>query len=146
MKKGLIVVRLILCFLSGGIATASLANPHEIPMQVFISSSMPHEALKQLFHESRVIPVHFVIRGLINNSIHDTQRFLMGFPEEEQPSILIDPIAFERYKIKNVPAFVEVQSTCSDTKMEQGQCPYEKIAGMMGLQGASELLNKRDVG
>jgi len=68
---------------------------------VFISSTLPKNALKQLALESKKAPVRFIIKGLVNGSFHETAALV----KEIGVAIDIDPILFEKLNISQVPVF-----------------------------------------
>jgi type-F conjugative transfer system pilin assembly protein TrbC len=100
---------------------------------VFISSTMPMEALKKLSHQVTTLKkkgkrVRLVLRGMVQGSMLKTTSFSkeMGVP------IDLDPKLFEKFKIRHVPVFIE--------KTSQG---YRKIQGNVELDFALQKLGEQ---
>ena len=73
---------------------------------IFISSSLPEHLLKQMVLEAKKYNGILVMRGLINNSVRETVKYLQQFVMDEGDGIIIDPTLFQKYQIKLVPSFV----------------------------------------
>ena len=69
---------------------------------IFISKSIPKEALKAFAAFAKRQKARLVIRGMINNSLLETAKFV----EEIGHPVDIDPPLFQRHGIKTVPTFL----------------------------------------
>ena len=73
---------------------------------VFISLSMPAATLNRLLDQAQSAGATLVLRGLVRGSIRDTALQVRQLIGTRQVSVQIDPEAFDRYAITQVPAFV----------------------------------------
>ena len=85
---------------------------------IFVSFSMPKEALKTLALETKKHKAVLVIRGLIENSFLKTAMLLKDLGE----SVVLDPLLFREYNVVVAPTFIEVD-----------QAGYQKISGNITL-------------
>ena len=78
-----------------------------VTTQVFVSFSMPEPLLAQILSESARYHIPAVINGLIENSMPKTiQRIEALSKAVPNLNLQIDPTAFERFGIQQVPALV----------------------------------------
>lgn len=84
----------------------ALANTEKKPEQllIFVSLGMPKTTLKALYREAQAQGAVLVLRGLQNNSFKKTTQTL----QQLGIALQIDPLLFQKYQIKAVPAFVWV--------------------------------------
>ena len=76
-------------------------------MQVFVSFSMTNHLLIQTLTESTALHIPATLNGLYNNSMPETMQKIISLSKKiPNLSLQIDPIAFERYGIHQVPALV----------------------------------------
>ncbi len=73
---------------------------------VFISLSMPAPALNRLLDQAQNTGATLVLRGLVNGSLRDTALRVQQLIGTRQVSVQIDPEAFDRHAIQQVPTFV----------------------------------------
>ena len=82
---------------------------------VFVSFSMPLKLMSETLNESARLKIPAFINGLIDNSmpktIKEIQLLSSGIPNL---NLQIDPTAFERFKINQVPALVVEEGACFD--------------------------------
>lgn len=98
MKK--YVVLMLLGLMKGTFA----ATPS---IQVFISFSMPDQLLKQTLNESSRLHIPAIINGLYRDSMPETAKKILALTKMvPELNLQIDPIAFDRFGIKQVPALV----------------------------------------
>lgn len=90
------LILLIFLIFIGNIATAS--NRY-----IFVSFSMPDEALKAYYKEAEELQTTLVIRGLVNNNFLETRQKAL----ELSINFNIDPELFENYSVKSVPVIIE---------------------------------------
>jgi conjugal transfer pilus assembly protein TrbC len=76
-------------------------------VQVFVSFSMPNQLLSAVLTESARLQIPAILNGLIDNSMPKTvQRIQQLSKIVPNLNLQIDPTAFERFGIKQVPALV----------------------------------------
>lgn len=86
--------------------------------QVFISFSMPKMLLEQTIKDAANHNVPVVLNGLYQDSMQKTAVKLFELAKKApNASIQIDPIAFEKYGINQVPAFVASKGNQFDVVM-----------------------------
>lgn len=85
-------------------------------LYIFISFSMPNKMIKNYFIESQILKkkyntnIVFVLRGFYKNSFKATAEkigLLLKDLNKKDVAIIIDPINFKKYQIKQVPAFLQ---------------------------------------
>ena len=73
--------------------------------QVFVSLSMPERLLQQTLSESAHLNIPAFLNGLVDNSMPATVRRIQALSKTiPNLNLQIDPTAFERFGIKQVPA------------------------------------------
>lgn len=120
---------------------ASLRTDEKKPLNnvmVFISFSMPRASIIAYLREARVANASIVIRGLINNSFKETFKTVSELVKESNGGgIELNPIAFVKFHIKQVPTVVV---TNGNDCMRKENChidhDYDLLAGNIGLQAA----------
>lgn len=96
--------KLIMGLVMGLVITEAMSRPQA---QVFVSFSMPAQLLQQTLSESARLNIPAILNGLIDNSMPATvQRIQTLSKTVPNLNIQIDPTAFERFEIKQVPALV----------------------------------------
>lgn len=95
---------------------------------IFVSSSMPQESLKALFHQAQEVGATLIFRGLIEESFMKTKAFF----EALQINGEINPPLFETYGITQVPTFV----------IREGD-NYDSVQGNISLQEALILIRDK---
>ena len=101
---------------------------------VFVTLSMPDEALRALSREIEQVGGRVVIMGLIDNSFPKTQKRLMDL----QINVDIDPPLFEQFEVNEVPTFIHV-------KTEQGDYSktFDRLRGNVTLTYVLEQLSEQ---
>ena len=133
----------------GFILAAVIAVPLGIAMglllilMVFISLSMPEATLKRLVSQAALAKASLLIRGLLNGSLRDTVARTQALLAGQSVAFQIDPQAFERYAITQVPSFVLVREGADGTPCGdggRGSCAppndYVRLAGDVSLDYA----------
>jgi conjugal transfer pilus assembly protein TrbC len=87
---------------------------------VFISLSMPVATLNRLLDQAQSAGATLVLRGLVHGSIRDTALQVRQLIGTRQVSVQIDPEAFDRYAITQVPAFVLLAGLPNDPNSNAG--------------------------
>ena len=99
----------------------------------FLSSSLPDKELALLMKaaEAKNIPVYF--RGLINDNMDQTAKYMLNLIiNYKVRGVQIDPVRFERYGVKQVPALVK---KCGDR--------FDIVYGNVALSQALDMINQR---
>lgn len=82
---------------------------------VFVSFSMPETLMIETLQECERLHIPAVLNGLYQNSMGDTAKKIMVLSKSiPNLSLQIDPTAFERFNIHQVPALVVEQGNCFD--------------------------------
>lgn len=77
---------------------------------VFVSFSMPVQLMSETLRESARLHIPAVLNGLVNNSMPETVKKIQALSASiPNLNLQIDPTAFERFGIKQVPALVVEQ-------------------------------------
>ncbi|MCG0456767.1 type-F conjugative transfer system pilin assembly protein TrbC [Enterobacter cloacae complex sp. ECC445] len=92
----------------------------------FLSFSVPRDGLKQMIAQASRLHVPVLVNGLIDNDFHETVRVLFELIRTENAGgVQIDPLLFERYDIRAVPALVV---TC--------EAGYDRLTGNLRIKEA----------
>ena len=93
-------------------ATAASTKPS---VQVLVSFSMPQQLMSQTLVNAADLQIPAVLNGLHHNSMPETVK-LIGMLSNAIPNLQlqIDPTAFERFDVQQVPALVVSRSDCFD--------------------------------
>lgn len=82
---------------------------------LFVSFSMPEQLLIETLQESARLHIPATLNGLYQNSVEKTaQKVLLLTQAVPQLQLQIDPTAFERFNIQQVPALVVANNGCFD--------------------------------
>lgn len=95
---------------------------------IFVSFSMPDEALKAYYKEAEGLQATLVIRGLVNNNFLETRQKAL----ELSINFNIDPELFENYSVKSVPVIIEDDEFTG----------IKKVSGHIPLAAALELFKQ----
>lgn len=101
---------------------------------VFISFSMPNESVKGWMNDAARIHAPILIRGLVNNSFKDTVQKISTLVQDNRGGVQVDPTAFERFHITQVPAVVVQNTECPETQSCVDK--YDVIYGDVKLEYA----------
>ncbi len=123
-------------------------NRYESQVLVFISSSMPDTTVKNYLDQTREIGAAVVMRGLINDSFLDTQKYFHKVLEKDgsskQPGILIDPTLFSRFEINQVPVTVVTEEKIQACQKDFCPTPaHHKVAGDVSLAWSLGLISRQ---
>lgn len=91
---------------------------------LFVSASIPKDAMKNLLEEAGRLGVVVLFNGVIGeNPLHfkETQAYLSGLKLRNYVDVKIHPPAFEKFKITQVPAIV-VASEDVDARLDEQGC------------------------
>lgn len=89
---------------------------------IFISLTMPRPTLERLSQQAAQAQATLVLRGLAGGSLRQTVAQLQPFLKGRQVSVQIDPVAFDRFAITRVPAFVLVRDGARPQSCASGTC------------------------
>lgn len=95
---------------------------------IFVSFSMPDEALKAYYREAEELQATLVVRGLVNNNFFETRQKALDIAI----NFNIDPELFENYSIKSVPVIIEDDEFTG----------IKKVSGHIPLKDALELFKQ----
>jgi type-F conjugative transfer system pilin assembly protein TrbC len=103
---------------------------------IFVSSSMPPPLLKTYYKEAMIYDGILVFKGLPNNSFQSLSELIINMQDNSASSI-IDEELFEKFGIKNIPAFVlyKEEECYYDTSCK---VTYDKVIGNIGVRSALE--------
>lgn len=99
---------------------------------IFASTSLTTAELKKLVQGAKKYGGVVVIRGIIDDSLTKTVEYLRDVLKEDAEGIIIDPMLFRTYKIKNVPSYILTQK-------ESHQEIYDMLQGSISPRYALEL-------
>ena len=100
---------------------------------VFVSFSMPETLMIETLQECERLHIPAVLNGLYQNSMSDMAKKIMVLSKSiPNLSLQIDPFAFERFDIHQVPALV----------VEQGDC-FDVIYGTLPLVEGLDRISRR---
>lgn len=89
---------------------------------IFVSLTMPRATLQRLIDQAARAKATIVIRGFANGSLRDTVTQVQGLIGKQQVAIQIDPLAFDRFAITQVPSFVLVRDGTRPVACANGSC------------------------
>lgn len=122
------MISVILAMLS----MTSFAKPNAY---VFVSFSMPNELLVETLKDSSRLHIPALLNGLYHNSMSETAKQIMQLTKEiPSLQLQIDPNAFERFAIRNVPALVVKHENCFD--VIYGNLPLAEGLSRIAQKGA----------
>ncbi|TVU57983.1 type-F conjugative transfer system pilin assembly protein TrbC [Vibrio atlanticus] len=118
-------------------------------VMVFVSLSMPDNALKQLLKQSQQYQVPLVIRGVLPEGMVPTASRILSLLEADDEMAIdggfaISPQWFRQFNITHVPVFVAIGEACNEAYCPQGD--YDMVHGNLSLPNALTILSQGDVG
>jgi len=121
--------------------------PSDIPeLMVFVSFSMPKEALERIVVQSEKSGAVLVLRGLKGNSLSRMGEELAALVGKRNVTAIIHPPAFKQFKVAQVPALVIARSGQA-TKIGEDGCAapasYIKVDGDVGQDYALDLIERQ---
>jgi len=100
---------------------------------IFISASLPRQSLINYANSARKSGAVLVLRGLINNSMKQTAKFIHNLSKQGTYAI-IDPISYRNFNITQVPTIVLISD---DHQCQYGKCTFtprhDRITGNITL-------------
>jgi conjugal transfer pilus assembly protein TrbC len=127
---------------------AKVSLPQGPQLIAFATLSMPKPSLDRLIDDAARHGVTVLIRGMVEGSIPKTAERVQKLMEKRQVAWNIDPEAFKRYGIANVPAYVfiragaEASTTCGDMQCFANS-DFMKLSGDVPLSYALDQFETR---
>ncbi|HGK6639212.1 TPA: type-F conjugative transfer system pilin assembly protein TrbC [Legionella pneumophila] len=110
---------------------------------VFLSFSMPEKSLKSWLRQCKMSGATPVIRGLINNSFKETMVAIKKLSEQSGTGMQLDPILFQTFAIKKVPAVVFAKDIPEcPAMMDCKPADYDVVYGDVSLGYALSKINE----
>jgi type-F conjugative transfer system pilin assembly protein TrbC len=116
----------------------SYSSPKRTLLFIFISASVPEKSILHYLKQAQKIGALVVLRGLIEDSLPQTLKTVSSWKKESSlDNIILDPVAFERFKVNQVPSIVLAQA---DYPCPQGEnctiTAMDKMTGEISLDYA----------
>lgn len=108
---------------------------------IFVSATMPEESLMQWFLQAQKIHAAVILRGFIHDSLLETKKWIKPFIDNNnnRGGIQINPIAFERYGIQQVPAVVAMKTTVQSF-FDTSSMPFDVVYGNVSLSKSLQII------
>jgi len=133
MKNIVMALGLVGSIYSGVVEAVPVLPEEKVSLSVFVSLSMFKGLLVEWQHEATQYGATLVLRGLVNDSLQQTVQALMIDKElETMLPVQIDPMAYERYGIQQVPAVV----------LAKGD-KFDVVTGNGGIRAALEVISRQ---
>lgn len=132
LNAALLVSACLVSSLPAQAADGTQVSSTENETAYFLSSSLPDKELALLMKaaEAKNIPVYF--RGLINDNMDQTAKYMLNLiTTYKVRGIQIDPVRFDRYGVKQVPALVR---KCGDH--------FDIVYGNVALNQALDMIDQ----
>lgn len=116
-------------------------------LMVFVSFAMPRPTLERLVDQAARTQAALLLRGLVNGSLRDTVARVQQLIGSRQVAFRIDPQAFDRFAVVQVPTFVLGRDGAQSTPCPTGRCvapdAYVAVSGDVSLDYALEAIERR---
>ena len=121
------------------------SDPHNTDISLFLSfTSMESEVVEQYVLQATKYHIPIVLRGFVKNSYKETSNYIrrlnVTFPELV---VLIDPPAYEKFEITEVPTLVITKSVV--TPLQNGCAAagdYTKVSGLVSIQAMLDYIRR----
>lgn len=110
-------------------------------LQIFVSSSMPKQLLKNYALEAKRYGGVLVFVGLPGGSIHKLTDLIMEISSEDSAAMQIDDEAFTAFEVTSVPAIV-LASLAPIFEGKTASKKHDKVVGSITIKAALELFAK----
>lgn len=113
-------------------------------LMVFVSFSMPDEALQRIVEQSERSGARLVFRGLRGDKLTDMAQHIATLIGKHRVEAIVHPPAYAQFKVTQVPALVIAQSNAGD-RMEGGCAQpdrYVKVTGDVSQDYALEYIER----
>lgn len=121
----------------------AIAESNPSDFIIFVSLSMPRETLQALSEQASMYGAVLVLRGLKNNSLKATVAEIKSIIGDVKVGWQINPVAFTRFNVQAVPAFVITKGnevSHQDTKGCAPPASYLSVSGDVSAEYALEKL------
>lgn len=141
------ICALCLCFWNQALSQ-NINDDDSSQIVIFVSKSMPQFSLLQWMSEAERSGATVVLRGLVNDSLPETKKWigeLVYQLPKSQGGVAIDPPLFQQFVVTQVPTVVVSQhfARCiSDQPC--AVTDYDKVSGNVSLRAALEKIAKGD--
>jgi type-F conjugative transfer system pilin assembly protein TrbC len=89
----------------------SYSSPKRMLLFIFISTSIPEKSILHYLEQAQKTGALVVLQGLIEESLPQTLKTVSLWKKESSlDNIILDPVAFERFNITQVPSIVLTQA------------------------------------
>ena len=128
-----------------GSAVTSLPSS-EPTLLVFVSFSLPEPTLVRLVEQAAAARATLVLRGLVDGSLTKTVARAQALIGSRQVAFQIDPLAFDRFGVTQVPSFVLLRRGVEARACEAGSCfaadAFVRAAGDVSVRYALEFIGR----
>lgn len=94
------------------------AKPPTTDLMVFVSFSMPREALLRVVEQSEISGARLIFRGFKGDKLTEMSHHIAALIGKHRVEALVHPPAFGQFKVNQVPALVIAQSNASEQMMD----------------------------
>ena len=117
-------------------------------LMVFVSLSMPREALTRLIEQSELAGATLVFRGLNGNSMTRMGEEIKNLINDRTVSVVIHPPAFQQFTVNRVPVVVIARQEASSVLEDGCSRPdtFVKVTGDVTLDYALDYIERRSPG
>lgn len=113
---------------------------------VFVSLTMPQPTLQRLFDQAARAGATLYLRGFKNGSLRETVAQVQALIGARRVALQIDPQAFDRFSITQVPSFVLIRAGAQVASCAGGACAlpqdFLRSAGDVSLDYALEHMQR----
>jgi conjugal transfer pilus assembly protein TrbC len=113
---------------------------------VFVSFTLPQATLARLVEQAAEARATLVLRGLVNGSLTQTVARAQSLIGSRQVAFQIDPLAFDRFGVTQVPSFVLLRRGTEAHSCEAGSCfaadAFVLAAGDVSVRYALEFIGR----
>ena len=125
---------------------AGALSPGGPTLLVFVSFTLPEATLARLVEQAAEARATLVLRGLVNGSLTQTVARAQSLIGSRQVAFQIDPLAFDRFGVTQVPSFVLLRRGVEAHSCEAGSCFAEDAfvlaAGDVSVRYALEFIRR----
>ena len=121
-------------------------TPKTTTLRLFVSLSLPEPTLQRLMDQAAASGVPLLLRGLHRNSMRQTAERIRALLGTRTTGVQIDPEAFDRFGITQVPSFVLAPASADESScaLTQTQCKtpedYVRVSGDVSIDYALQHL------
>jgi conjugal transfer pilus assembly protein TrbC len=124
----------------------SSLGQHEPTLLVFVSFSIPQNALARLVEQASRAGATLILRGLVDGSLRETASRVHAQIGQRRVAFQIDPQAFDRFSVTTTPTFVLVKRGALPQPCAAGTCfppsQFVSAAGDVSIDYALEFFGR----